>query len=70
MYFIYHIFHRLPRSKGFPWYINECDATQNVFATYNRYKELKNTYAKYDPTRYVTSMLVLASANRDFVRQL
>ncbi|KAF8154432.1 hypothetical protein B0H34DRAFT_660706 [Crassisporium funariophilum] len=39
-------------SPGLPLYINECDATQNVFATYGRFDELRQTYAKYDPTRF------------------
>ena len=41
----------MPSSPGTPLYINECDANQNVFATYGRYEEMKQTYAKYDPTR-------------------
>jgi hypothetical protein len=31
--------------------MNEVDAKQNVFATYGNYKQLQQTYAKYDPTR-------------------
>ncbi|KAF9481751.1 FAD-binding domain-containing protein [Pholiota conissans] len=46
------LFSRIPRSAGFPLYINECDAGQNVFATYGKFNELKTTYAKYDPTRF------------------
>ncbi|CAA7257491.1 unnamed protein product [Cyclocybe aegerita] len=45
------LFERMPKSPNRPFYINECDVSQNVFATYGRYKELKRTYAKYDPTR-------------------
>ncbi|KAJ7506027.1 hypothetical protein B0H11DRAFT_2272290 [Mycena galericulata] len=37
---------------GLPLFINECDATQNVFATYGQYEFLKKTYQKYDPTRF------------------
>ncbi|KAF8800052.1 FAD-binding domain-containing protein [Phlegmacium glaucopus] len=43
---------QMPRSPGIPLYINECDASQNVFATYGRLEEMKQTYAKYDPTRF------------------
>ncbi|PPQ79462.1 hypothetical protein CVT25_002624 [Psilocybe cyanescens] len=46
------LFDRIPPSPGLPLYINECDAQQNVFSTYGRYNELRNTYAKYDPTRF------------------
>ncbi|KAH9476278.1 putative FAD-linked oxidoreductase [Psilocybe cubensis] len=46
------LFNSIPPSPGLPLYINECDAQQNVFATYGRYNELRNTYAKYDPTRF------------------
>ncbi|KDR79387.1 hypothetical protein GALMADRAFT_93288 [Galerina marginata CBS 339.88] len=46
------LFSSIPRSPGLPLYINECDATQNVFATYGRFNEMRNTYAKYDPTRF------------------
>ncbi|KAF9461947.1 hypothetical protein BDZ94DRAFT_770917 [Collybia nuda] len=37
---------------GLPLFINECDALQNVFATYGGYDFLKKTYKKYDPTRF------------------
>ncbi|KAJ7605456.1 hypothetical protein DFH06DRAFT_1275611 [Mycena polygramma] len=37
---------------GLPLFVNECDATQNVFATYGQYDFLKQTYKKYDPTRF------------------
>ncbi|KAF9044202.1 hypothetical protein BJ165DRAFT_1528763 [Panaeolus papilionaceus] len=43
---------RHPPSPGLPLYINECDAGQNAFATYGRFDEMRNTYAKYDPTRF------------------
>jgi len=46
------LFESMPRSPGLPLYINECDAKQNVFATYGRFNELRTTYAKYDPTRF------------------
>ncbi|KAF8960802.1 hypothetical protein BDZ97DRAFT_1921875 [Flammula alnicola] len=46
------LFSQIPRSPGVPLYINECDAKQNVFATYGKFNELRNTYAKYDPTRF------------------
>lgn len=42
---------RVPRSPGFPLYVNECDKQQNVFETYIGYEELKRTYRRYDPTR-------------------
>lgn len=42
---------RSPPSPGLPLYINECDETQDVFATYGQYEWLKQTYLKYDPTR-------------------
>ncbi|KDR71083.1 hypothetical protein GALMADRAFT_229731 [Galerina marginata CBS 339.88] len=42
----------IPRSPGFPLYMNESSEKQKVFATYTRYAELKETYAKYDPTRF------------------
>ncbi|KAF5361187.1 hypothetical protein D9758_009049 [Tetrapyrgos nigripes] len=35
-----------------PLYINECDKKQSVFETYGQYEFLKQTYAKYDPTRF------------------
>ncbi|KAF8180623.1 hypothetical protein BJ912DRAFT_980935 [Pholiota molesta] len=46
------LFSQIPRSPGVPLYINECDAGQNVFATYGKFNELRTTYAKYDPTRF------------------
>jgi len=46
------LFASIPRSPGLPLYINECDANQNVFATYGRFNEMRSTYAKYDPTRF------------------
>ncbi|KAJ7590537.1 FAD-binding domain-containing protein [Mycena floridula] len=45
-------FQQVPPAPGLPIYINECDAKQNVFETYGQYQFLKNTYAKYDPTRF------------------
>jgi hypothetical protein len=45
--------HRLSASAGLPLYMNECDAEQNVFATYGQYEFLKQVYKKYDPTGYV-----------------
>ncbi|KAJ7685680.1 FAD-binding domain-containing protein [Mycena polygramma] len=39
-------------NTSLPLYINECDASQSVFATYPGYATLKQTYAKYDPTRF------------------
>ncbi|KAF8649064.1 hypothetical protein AX16_006037 [Volvariella volvacea WC 439] len=39
-------------SPGLPLYVNECDASQNVFATYGQYEFLKKTYKKYDPKRF------------------
>ena len=42
----------IPASPGLPLYVNECDEDQWVFATYGGYNFLKQTYAKYDPTRY------------------
>ncbi|KAF9524908.1 hypothetical protein CPB83DRAFT_860445 [Crepidotus variabilis] len=46
------LFKELPRTPGYPLYINECDSSQSVFETYGRYSEMKTTYAKYDPTRF------------------
>nr|AGK29874.1 FAD-binding protein [Volvariella volvacea] len=43
---------QIPRSPGLPLYINECDASQDVFSTYGQYEFLKQTYKKYDPTRF------------------
>ena len=45
---------RASSSPGLPLYINECDASQNVFKTYPSFAELQKTYAKYDPSRCVT----------------
>ncbi|KAF7335779.1 FAD-binding protein [Mycena venus] len=39
-------------SPGLPLYINECDASQNVFNTYPTFATLQKTYAKYDPSRF------------------
>ncbi|KAK7435351.1 hypothetical protein VKT23_019702 [Stygiomarasmius scandens] len=41
-----------PSSPGIPLYVNECDSDQEVFATYGEFDFLKETYAKYDPTRF------------------
>jgi len=41
-----------PQSPGLPMYVNECDASQNVFKTYPNFAALKETYAKYDPHRF------------------
>ncbi|KAJ6628567.1 FAD-binding domain-containing protein [Mycena sp. CBHHK59/15] len=43
---------QIPPSPGLPLYVNECDASQNIFATYPNFSALKNTYAKYDPLRF------------------
>jgi len=45
-------FAQIPPSPGKPLFMNECDEKQNVFATYGDYQQLKQTYAKYDPTRF------------------
>ncbi|THV04042.1 FAD-binding domain-containing protein [Dendrothele bispora CBS 962.96] len=45
-------FQEAPRSPGFPLYMNECDVKQSVFETYGQYEFLKQTYMKYDPTRF------------------
>ncbi|TFK23883.1 FAD-binding domain-containing protein [Coprinopsis marcescibilis] len=42
----------IPASPGLPLYVNECDEDQWIFATYGGYNFLKQTYAKYDPTRF------------------
>ncbi|KAJ6514314.1 FAD-binding domain-containing protein [Mycena vitilis] len=39
-------------NKAIPLYTNECDASQNTFATYPNFSTLKKTYAKYDPSRF------------------
>ncbi|KAI3621693.1 fad binding domain-containing protein [Moniliophthora roreri] len=39
-------------TPGLPLFLNECDAHQNIFATYGQYEFLKQTYAKYDPERF------------------
>ncbi|KAJ7159198.1 FAD-binding domain-containing protein [Mycena crocata] len=41
-----------PPSPGLPLYVNECDASQNVFKTYPKFSALQKTYAKYDPHRF------------------
>ncbi|KAJ7032358.1 FAD-binding domain-containing protein [Mycena alexandri] len=41
-----------PPSPGLPLYVNECDASQNVFGTYPNFATLQKTYAKYDPLRF------------------
>ncbi|KAJ6595028.1 FAD-binding domain-containing protein [Mycena vulgaris] len=41
-----------PPSPGLPLYVNECDASQSVFKTYPSFAALKQTYAKYDPSRF------------------
>ncbi|KAJ7706613.1 FAD-binding domain-containing protein [Mycena metata] len=41
-----------PPSPGLPLYVNECDASQDVFATYPDFAALQETYAKYDPLRF------------------
>nr|GAT56712.1 FAD-binding domain-containing protein [Mycena chlorophos] len=46
------VFERVPPSPDVPLYVNECDAKQNVFATYAEYDFLKATYARYDPGRF------------------
>ncbi|KAJ7765610.1 FAD-binding domain-containing protein [Mycena metata] len=46
------LFQQIPPSAGLPLFLNECDAAQNVFATYGDYDLLKATYAKYDPTGF------------------
>ncbi|KAJ7202444.1 FAD-binding domain-containing protein [Mycena rebaudengoi] len=45
---------QVPRTPGLPLYVNECDVSQNVFSTYTgtAYATLKNTYNKYDPSRF------------------
>ncbi|KAH6901569.1 hypothetical protein BKA70DRAFT_1196861 [Coprinopsis sp. MPI-PUGE-AT-0042] len=42
----------IPASPGLPLYINESDESQQIFATYGGYNFLKQTYRKYDPTRF------------------
>uniref|UniRef100_A0A0W0GA70 FAD-binding PCMH-type domain-containing protein n=2 Tax=Moniliophthora roreri TaxID=221103 RepID=A0A0W0GA70_MONRR len=39
-------------SPGLPLFLNECDANQNIFASYGQYDFLKKTYKKYDPERF------------------
>lgn len=55
---------RIPPSPGLPLYLNESDETQDAFATYNWYAQLKQVYSKYDPTRYVRRYRVLPSSIR------
>ncbi|KAF7297488.1 FAD-binding domain-containing protein [Mycena indigotica] len=43
---------QVPASKGLPLFINECDKKQEVFKSYAGYEFLKETYRKYDPTRF------------------
>ncbi|KAJ7053076.1 hypothetical protein C8F01DRAFT_1065317 [Mycena amicta] len=43
---------QVPRSAGLSLFINECDAAQEVYATYGEYEFLKATYNKYDPERF------------------
>ncbi|TFK32381.1 hypothetical protein BDQ12DRAFT_707669 [Crucibulum laeve] len=47
------LFKQIPPSPGLPLYINECDASQNVYKTYGDFEFLKRTYMKYDPTRFI-----------------
>ncbi|KAF9512461.1 hypothetical protein BS47DRAFT_1363136 [Hydnum rufescens UP504] len=42
----------IPRSPGLPLYLNESEDVQNVLTTYSGYEQLKETYRKYDPTRF------------------
>jgi hypothetical protein len=51
MFFTSHQIGRASSSPGLPLYINECDASQNVFKTYPSFSALQKTYAKYDPSR-------------------
>ncbi|KAJ6595030.1 FAD-binding domain-containing protein [Mycena vulgaris] len=48
----HHLLSQTRRSPGLPLYINECDASQNVYKTYPSFRALKHTYAKYDPSRF------------------
>ncbi|KII84753.1 hypothetical protein PLICRDRAFT_57276 [Plicaturopsis crispa FD-325 SS-3] len=43
---------QVPASPGKPLFMNECDQNQNVFASYGGYAALRETYRKYDPTRF------------------
>jgi len=45
-------FNEAPRTTGLPLYVAESDKSQQVFETYGGYREMKRTYAKYDPTRF------------------
>ena len=42
---------RIPPSAGLPLYLNESNEWQNAFTTYTWFQQLKQVYAKYDPTR-------------------
>ncbi|KAK7045158.1 FAD-binding protein [Favolaschia claudopus] len=46
------LFKQTPPSPGVPLYVNEGAASQDMFATYPNYSQLKQTYAKYDPLRF------------------
>ncbi|KAI3604575.1 fad dependent [Moniliophthora roreri] len=39
-------------SPGLPFFLNECDANQDILASYGQYDFLKETYNKYDPERF------------------
>ncbi|KAJ7250592.1 hypothetical protein C8J57DRAFT_1354339 [Mycena rebaudengoi] len=45
-------FNEAPRTRGLPLYIAESDKNQRVFETYGGYEFMKETYKKYDPTRF------------------
>ncbi|KAI3603944.1 fad binding domain-containing protein [Moniliophthora roreri] len=42
------------RTPGLPLFLNECDANQNILASYGQYDFLKKTYKKYDPQGFNT----------------
>ncbi|KAJ7178008.1 FAD-binding domain-containing protein [Mycena filopes] len=49
------LFQQIPPSAGLPLYLNECDPGQKIFESYGEghgLRALRETYAKYDPTRF------------------
>lgn len=41
-----------PSDEGLPLFLNEVDSTQPTFKSYGWYQELRNAYARYDPTSF------------------
>ncbi|EPQ28485.1 uncharacterized protein PFL1_03788 [Pseudozyma flocculosa PF-1] len=39
-------------ARGLPLFLNEADKSQDTFATYGAFDEMRRTYARWDPTRF------------------